>query len=353
MAMHLGGSTRTVVLLLVLSVVAGLSASAWAQVPQKKAPVPPQKTPTAPGKTPVAPGQKTPVAPGGKASVAPPKTPAPPQKKGSKLPEPEEISLPTKDDLTIKATYYPGTAKKEAVPVILVHGFEGQRGDMHGLALHLQGLGHAAIAPDLRGHGQSKTQHGVTLDPEKMNRAALEGAVWDIQACKKFLLDKNNAGELNIEQLCVVGAEYGALLAFRWAAIDLTTPDLPAYKLGKDVKALVLLSIPPSFKGITIREAIAPLQAAVPPVSVLFVAGAEDSKATAEAKKLMNTLEARRSKAAEDKDLFLVQPETNLSGTKLLGNSLDIKNNIGVFIEKRLVNRQADFPWQKRETPGQ
>jgi pimeloyl-ACP methyl ester carboxylesterase len=352
--MHLRGSfTRTAVSSLLFAIVAGLTPFAWAQAPQRKAPVAPQKTVVPPGKTPVAPGAKTPVAPGGKATTALPKAPAPPSKKGPKLPEPEEVSVDTKDNLSIKATYYPGTAKKEAVPFILVHGFEGQRGDMHGLAVYLQGLGHAAIAPDLRGHGQSKTQHGRAIDTEKMNRGALEGAVLDIEACKKFLMEKHNAGELNIEQLCVVGAEYGALMAVKWAAIDLTTPDLPAYKLGRDVKALVLLSIPPSFKGITIRDAIGPLQAAVPPISVLFVAGAEDSKATAEAKKLLNTLDARRSKAPEDKDLFLVQPEASLSGTKLLGSGLDVKNNIGVFVEKRLVNRKADFPWQKRETPGQ
>ena len=352
--MHLRGSlSRTSFSVLLFAIVAGLTAYSWAQAPPKKAPVPPQKTVAPPGKTPVAPGPKTPVAPGGKAPTAQPKAPAPPTKKGPKLPEPEEVSLDTKDSLSIKATYYPGSAKKEAVPFILVHGFEGQRGDMHGLAIFLQGLGHAAIAPDLRGHGQSKTQHGKAIDPDKMNRATLETAVLDIEASKKYLMEKHNAGELNIEQLCVVGAEYGALLAVKWAAMDLTTPDLPAYKLGKDVKALVLLSIPPSFKGLTIRDAILPLQSAVPPVSVLFVAGADDSKSTAESKKLLNTLEARRSKAPEEKDLFLVQPETNLAGTKLLGSGLDVKNNIGVFVEKRLVNRKADFPWQKREAPGQ
>ena len=77
----------------------------------------------------------------------------------------------------------------------------------------------------------------------------------------------------------------------------------------------------------------------------------EQGKATAEAKKLMNTLEARRSKSPEDKDLFLVQPETHLAGAKLLGSGLDIKDKIGVFLDKRLVSRKADFAWEKREMP--
>src|SRR5439155_9296801 len=128
--------------------------------------------------------------------------------KGPKVPEPEDISLETKDGLTIKATYYKGTANKEAVPVIMVHGIGGQRGDFHALGVYLQSLGHAAIAPDLRGHGQSKTQKGptgapYTLDAEKMNRSALESMVGDIEACKTYLLDKHIAGQLDISRLCV------------------------------------------------------------------------------------------------------------------------------------------------------
>jgi len=165
--------------LLIAVLVAGIAANvASAQVqPGKKMPVPPSgKAPAPPtGKAPVPP-QKATSAPAGKSPAAPGNT------KGSKLPEPEDVSLETKDGLTIRATYYPGTGKKEAVPVIMIHDLGGQRGDFHGLGTYLQSLGHAAIAPDLRGHGQSKSQKGptgapFTLDSSKMTKPALEGMV--------------------------------------------------------------------------------------------------------------------------------------------------------------------------------
>jgi alpha-beta hydrolase superfamily lysophospholipase len=313
-----------------------------AGAPTVRSPVPPQKTPAPPTKTTAAPSKTT----------APAANRAKPA--GPKVPEPEDVSLKTKDGLDIKATYYPGTGDKKAVPFILVHGFEGQRGDFHALAVYLQSLGHAAIAPDLRGHGQSKTQRGgggaVTLDPDKLTRAALEDMVWDIQACKTFFMEKNNAGKLNIEQLCVIGAEFGAILATHWAAMDWSHQDLPAYKLGKDVKALVLLSPPSSLKGITIQKALTN-PAVKTQLSVLLVAGSEDTKASGEVKKLHSTLQAGHARNPDDKAIYLIQPDTTLSGTKLLGNALEVKEMIATFVDKRLVDRASEFAWQDRTSP--
>lgn len=343
--MHVRGRLVGLILpLLVWGLVAGL---ATAQVPPagKKVPVPPTgKAPVQPQKTPVAP--KGPVAPTTKVPVTPSTV------RGPKVPEPEDVTLETKDDLSIKATYYPGTAKKEAVPVIMVHGIGGQRGDFHAFGMYLQSLGHAAIAPDLRGHGQSKSQKGptgapVTLDADKFNKGALEAMVADIQACKKFLLDKHNAGELNIEKLCVVGAEFGATLAIRWAAVDWLTQPLPAYKLGQDVKALVLLSPQPPYKALSYREALPVVQSQL---SWLIIAGSEDTKSSTEANKLHKQLQTHHQRGGEDTDLFLEEPATNLSGTKLLNKGLDVQNKIGVFIEKRLV--KSGTQWQERKGPG-
>jgi pimeloyl-ACP methyl ester carboxylesterase len=328
---------------------------------QAQVPAPPKKGPFPPTtKAPVPPGAKTPAGP--KAPVPPSavnptatKATAPPQaKKGPKVPEPEDIGLDTKDGLSIKATYYAGTLKKEAVPFILIHGLDGQRGDMHALAVYLQTLGHAAIAPDLRGHGQSKSQkladgNSKSLDPDKMTKPQLESMVYDIEAAKKFLLDKNNSGDLNIEQLCVVGAEFGAILAVRFTGLDWAKQDLPAYKLGRDVKALVLLSPLAAFKGVAFREAMT-----VPGVStniaMLLVVGAEDSKSSSEVDKLHKQLETLHSKS-ESKDVFVIKPDTKLAGAKLLGTSFDVKEKIGAFVEKTLVSKKSNFAWQDRKNP--
>jgi pimeloyl-ACP methyl ester carboxylesterase len=299
------------------------------------------------------------------------KTPAAPtaQRPGNtKAAQPEEVTLETKDGLSIKATFYPGSEKdkknKDTIPIIMLHGLEGQRGDYHGLATYLQSLGHASLVPDLRGHGQSKVQKRldgstVTLEAEKINRIGLEDMWQDVHACKKYLMERNNAGELNIEELCIIGAEFGCILAVRYAAYDWSLPDLPAYKQGKDVKAMVLLSPPGTgVKGVTMREALA-VPAVQSLISVMFVAGTKDSKSIGEAKKIYGSMLSHHPKVPDDddkkrleaKELFLIQPETNLSGTELLSRGTGVPENIGRFIELRLVNRKGEFPWAERKNP--
>jgi len=320
-------------------------------VPGKAAPLPPGRVP--PGYPNRAPQPK---------ALPPRPQPAKTQPKGPKIPEPEDIKLTTKDGVNLKATYYPGTAKKETVPIIMVHEIDGQRGDFHGLASYLQTFGYASIVPDLRGHGQSKVQtlpngNNVTIDADKLKGPALESSWLDIEACKKFLLEKNNEGELNIDQLCVIGAEFGGILAARWAAKDWSWPALTSQKQGQDVKAIVLLSPPASYKGVAMREALTS-PAIRTQISFMLVAGEKDTKATAEAKKLEKELKSQRPKVADDdpdrsklKEVFLIQPDVSLSGTKLLASGTGVPGNIAKFIELRLVNRKANFPWQDRSNP--
>ena len=283
------------------------------------------------------------------------------------VPEPEDLTLETKDGVSLRCTYYPGTAKKASIPVIMVHGWEGQRSEYDALALALQSVGHTVIVPDLRGHGQStivKLANGdtETIDPEKFRQKELESMVLDVECCKKFLLEKNNEGECNIESLCVIGSELGAIVAMHWAVYDWGKARLPAYKLGQDVKALVLLTPLNSFKGMTTREAMAnPVVRSK--LSVLLVAGNEDSKGLAEAKRMHKSFESSRPKVDNDPDeqrkkldLFLAEADTSLTGTKLLGNGVRIGRNsvaqyIANFINLRLVAKQEELAWTDRTGP--
>jgi dienelactone hydrolase len=293
-------------------------------------PVPPQKgTPTTSSKTPA----------------------APPNAKGPKLPEPKDETLETRDGFKIKATYYPGTAsggsdKKQVVPIIMVHGIDGQRGDFHALALYLQSLGHASIVPDLRGHGESKLPAGPggPRDPEKFNRPQLESMVSDIQACKAYLFDKHRDGEVNIGKLCVIGAEFGSTLAIRWAAEDWLPERVhDLYKVRNDVKGIVLLSPQPPYKAVHYRDVLPIID---PSVAFLILAGADDSKSAAEAKKLNKELQVKHPGTGDDTNLFFDEPETNLAGTKLLSPTLKVKEMIGMFIEKRL---SPTVEWRERK----
>lgn len=336
------------------------------QVASSQAPKQPPKT--APGTAP-----KTPFPPP-KAAVPPPKGAFPPpgkqppppvakqaQKKKAKLPDPKNETLETKDGVNIRATWYEGLDKKESVPIIMIHGWDGQRGEYDGLARSFQELGHSTVAIDLRGHGESQTLklangETKTIELDSLRRQDLETMAYDVEAAKKFLLEKHNAGECNIELLTVIGADFGSLVALRWAALDWSAPILPAFKQGQDVKALVLLSPLPSHKGLTARDALS--HPAVRRMSMMIAAGTQDPKGLAEAKRLYNSLQGSHPKVPDDpeeqlkrQDLFLVEAPTSLAGTKLLGSGLSVPQRIAKFIELRLTNKAADYPWDERKSP--
>lgn len=297
-----------------------------------------------------------------------------------KVPDPETITVDAKDGVPIRCSYYPGgfveTAGdkkdkpkvekkpgKEVVPVILLHGWDGRRRDFDELATTLQKRGHAVIVPDLRGHGDSASvllPNGETkeIDRDRMRSTDMAGLLFDIEACKKFLMDKNNEGQVNIELLCVVGADVGAIAAVNWAAYDWSRRQLPAFKQGQDVKALVLISPMSSFKGFTLQKALAHpiIQKSL---SVMLIVGDADRTASRDAKQMHTRLEKMRDDPPENpeerlkkQDLFFLKPNTTLQGTQLINvPSLPLRNNIALFIDLRLVRNADLFPWTERKSP--
>jgi pimeloyl-ACP methyl ester carboxylesterase len=240
---------------------------------------------------------------------------------------PEDVKLQTKDGWDIHATYYPGKLKKQAVPFIMLHGWEGQRGDYDGLAKYLQSLGHAVLCPDLRGHGQSNTRPGANAKalegPADLTNIEIKMMLNDVEECKKFLRDKNNEGDLNIEMLTVVGADFSCITALQWSALDWSVRNLLSYKQGEDVKLVVLLTPTQSFKGNSFNDALAH-PAVKNRLGLAIIAGRGDSKGHAEARKLNTRLEnfrpemKRNDVKNEDRTLYFFELDTNLAGTKLL-----------------------------------
>lgn len=293
----------------------------------------------------------------------PPKTTKPKSKGDDEgPPDPESITRVTKDGVSLHFTYYGGTLKKKAVPVIMLHGWGGQGSDYEALALRLQAAGHAAATVDLRGFGRSKTVQMPNgdvkdLDPDTFRVKALESMVNDVETVRKFLLEKNNAGELNIEALCVIGADFSTIVAMNWAKYNWQQPVLPAYKLGQDVKAMVLLSPVSSFKGMTNRDALShPVVKGK--LATFIAAGNEDPKVFGEAKRLHSSLQSFHPRVSNDPaeqkaklDLFFVTPDTRLQGTQLLGDGLPVMNNILGFINLRLVAKMDEMAWQDRQSP--
>ena len=279
----------------------------------------------------------------------------------------ESEPLKTKDGLKMACRYYPGPEDKETIPVVLLHGWKGQGSDYDALAQFLQsdeGGAHSVIVPDLRGHGGSTelkpegSEDSKKINADRMNKQTFQEMLrFDLEAVKKFLMEKHHQGALNIDSLTVVGSEMGSVLALHWTARDWSWEPLAGIKQGQDVKAVVLLSPPASFKGVT--PALALKQTDVrDSVSLMLLYGRDDAKATSSATKLHNVLKRNRQQEfdsneekREKQDLFRVGLETSLQGSDLLMEEEELPTSkyISQFIEGRVRNHmEDDFPWKAR-----
>lgn len=277
-----------------------------------------------------------------------------------KIPPPENVSLMTKDGVPLRAIYYPSNKEKKAVPVIMLHGWEGKKEELVGLAGVLQKQeGYAVIVPDLRGHGASEwtvqlnDRVSKTIKPDDMKRQQM--ALFmneDMEAIKRFLMEQNNEGKLNIELLTIVAADdFSSVLAANWAAKDWSWPILAGLKQGQDVKGLVLVSPDTSFKGFSASQAFnhPSLQTKV---SIMLVA-AKESRGYSDAKQIEKQLaRGRLNPTAEGRDLFLAGKEGDAKGTALLMNpAYNVYRDIKYLIDNRVIARADEFPWTDRSSP--
>lgn len=281
-------------------------------------------------------------------------------------PDPESIGLQSSDNVLLKATYWePLKVGKTVVPIILLHGWEGRRQEFDRLGAKLQAQGHAVLSLDLRGHGGStsvKRANSINGEPihrERFAKADIESMLLDVQAAKNFLIGKNNEEKLNIEQLCIIGADLGALVALNYAVYDWNRPVVNGTKTGQDVKALVLLSPPQSLKGLSYSPVFE--QAVVrSEMSTMILVGRGDVGRIGDAKKLHSALARFHAKlpdnaSVEEKadrlDLFLQEFDSDLSGTQLLSAGTKVDSTIAQFIELRLVKKADNFLWGYRQEP--
>lgn len=314
------------------------------------------------------PAAKPAAKPADKPAAAPAPAPAPAKKAEEKpkvaAPSPIEVGsteLRTADGVLLRATFYPSSKekdqRKEAVPVVLLHMWKGDRKEYTKLATFLQSKGHAVLVPDLRGHGESNKQilgNGErTLDASRFGADEFARMVeFDMETLKAYLLRKNNEEELNIEKLCLVGAEMGAAVALNWSQHDWSWPILPGKKQGQDVKALILITPPWSFRGLNARQALND-PAVRTQLSIMLIAGRGDARGLSDASRMHAILqryhpEPLESERREKQDLFFRRPDTTLQGTKMFDvGGLNFEEPIAEFLEYRLVKQ--NFPWQDRK----
>ncbi len=277
-----------------------------------------------------------------------------------RAPKPEQEKLITKDGVRLGITYYASNAGKKAVPIVMLHDVKESRAVYNSLARALQQPSEknkgsfAVLTVDLRGHGESITavdgrgrKHEIngdrlkTWDYENMVR-------FDMEAVRTFLRKKNDAGELNLNKLCLVGAGLGANVATTWAEADWNAPRLPYRKQGQDVKALILASPKWSSWGMKLQR---PFQhpGIRKSVAVLIVYGKQDAKAKKDAKNIYKNLVRYHDQPERGKipDLYLYELPTKLQGSKLLV-APDFRSlpRIRAFLTAHVA--EQDFEWQQR-----
>lgn len=280
--------------------------------------------------------------------------------RASQLPKPQTVRILTKDGVVLVATYYRSTQGKDAVPVLMIHNLRGSRADFHPLALYLQQQGFAVLVPDLRGHGESRRTRfsDRPVNVEDFSRRQYRAFLIDIESCKRYLITRNNLGELNIDKLCLVGAEFGAVLSMLWAHQDWQWPPLATGKQGQDVKALVLLSPKRRMHGMDSNRVLTqPVLRNI--LAVYILAGGQSAEYRKEAEKIYDMIYKYRKKLLERNPStplvkMLLVRNVRFQGTNLI---LQLKPAMRKQLAARIAEflhvqvRQKAIPWQKRSSP--
>ena len=209
--------------------------------------------------------------------------------------EPEDITLQTADGIELAVTYYPGSKGKETIPIVLLHGWKQKGSEFKDFATALQRLGYAVVVPDLRGHGGSTRIKGARKEdsidvaklttPAQFSRQTGLMVTEDMVAVKDFLWARNNAGELNIDKLTLIGAEIeGASAALGFAAYDAVGygQGMVFYgplKLARFVKVLVLISPKWAFPGLPLHKQATANPAVQSDIAMMIFVGKQDAAA--------------------------------------------------------------------------
>lgn len=268
--------------------------------------------------------------------------------------KPRPVVLKTKDGVKIRAFYFPTDKAKDAVTVLLVHEWQGQASPYGPLVLALRDAGCAVLAPDYRGHGGSteytnyrgKTE---TFNIAQMSKRDVENIImYDLEKAKGFLKEENNAGNLNLNALVLIGIREGCVMAAHWAARDWSFPSVGQIKQGQDVKALVFISPEKQIKSVGIDPTLA--NPAILNLPIMIVAGAKSPEA-AEANRIGKRVESvkKRVGGGTVSGFELKMLETTLSGPSLVNDVSDVIPAIVKFVTAQVPIAENANPWVERE----
>lgn len=160
------------------------------------------------------------------------------------LEEPRAVAFPTTDGHTLSGDFYQPGGDEPVPCVILLHDYKQDRSSWRPLALALAKAGIAALAVDLRGHGESAT-------PETRERlrdrdpVLVEQTRLDLHGAYDWLAVQQR---IDRARLALVGCGFGGALALHYAAAD------------RSIDTVVCLDPPVEFMGIDCRSDIAKIK---------------------------------------------------------------------------------------------
>ena len=184
----------------------------------------------------------------------------------------------------------------------------------------------------------------------------------DLERCKKYLVKRNNDGELNVDLLNVVAVGKSAVFALDWTIADWSWENRGPIKQGKDVKSLTLISPQKKVKNIGLSQSIRhPLFSGRGgnnlPTLVLW--SVNDDVAAEDSDSIYRSMEKGRpdldkidpDKRDEEMTLYKGEiPNSRSTGTELTRDNLrNIWQYIANFVEFKVGSKRDDHRWQSRE----
>ena len=293
-------------------------------------------------------------------SVAQEEPSAPP-----KPPTKESVEMVTRDGVVLMGTYFRAADAGRDTPVVVMLPDAGEsRVVFDRLAERLTEAAEeddartpmSVLSFALRGQGDSnqvRTARGGTMSiaGERLSPAAMEAMVQqDLEAVRRFLVDRNDEEELNLNRAAYFGVGMGAVVAANGAAYDWSMKDLNTGKQGKDVKALLMVSPPWKYMGLGMLNAMR--QPGVrKEVAVMLMYGANDQAASDDAEKILKQLRRGRrdepAAAGRLPSLMEAAGRTSLQGSAWLKQGgRETEDLIMRFLEQHVA--EPEFGWTQR-----
>ena len=274
----------------------------------------------------------------------------------------------TYDGVKLTGTYLKGKGDKDTPVVILVPDLNMEEGAYNQLGQLLAQQGYAVLIPDLRSlnQGQNQQPQNTNNNPpndtrQAKDRASQQPSSRDIMAMINvdrevwfnFLFHVNDKGLCNVKKTIIVGSEFGAALACKWAQNDWGVKG----EMGQNVVGLALLSpdavddkkkdrdkeddgkaSAQKYDCLASLEAVHKV-AKGKTFGYLVIAGANAEEKRDAAQLIQKRIGGAKDEQAkpQDKVVLFYALQTSMQGMQLLGlESMNVPGTIGQFVAKRM-----------------